>query len=414
MRLIYVWIVMGMAFGSLAQEPPLTLKHALEMTIERHPRLLALRHDLLAACYQVQSAGALRSAELLLVPELSPGGTDNALLLTQPLELNGTRRARSQMAHAGQEAIYQQSLIEGSLLLSQVQTAYYHLAHARQVRRVQEEILQALSEMEQSVRRQVELGVRAGVDAMQVELERLRQQQVVEQARFEETGALAELNQWLVREPLHPVELAPLPAVSAGYELPAALASPETDREYALMRQRLAEKALEQSLSLPDLFLQFRLERLSSHARPGLAIGLSMPLVDYGARRNRLRELEQQIRAQSERANAAQRQTGTLRTQAQEQVRVAWENLHTYEGGIIEKARLFLEAQQKGYALGQTDLLRLLEAQRTYKTVLIEGANAQAKYRLALTEYQRVTGEFLPMCETLLTKTIHFTKEERK
>jgi outer membrane protein TolC len=414
MRFLYILVLIGGVCSSFAQEPPLTLKRALEVTVERHPRLLALRHDIQAARYRIQSASALHNPLLKVVPEFSAGGSDNALLLEQPLELNGTRRARVRIARAEQEQVYQQSLAEGSLLLAQVQTAYFELVRARQMRLLQEELLQLLTEAEQLTRRMVELGARAGVEQMQIEIERLRQQQAFTQALSEERQALTQLNQWLMQDSQHPVELASLVAKSDDTDMPATFASPEALREQAIGQQLLAERAWQRSQSLPEVFLQGRWERFSSHTRPGLAIGLSLPLLDYGARRNRFKEFDQQIQAQSERIDAIQRQVNTTRAQARERLQTAQESMHSYESGILEKAKRLLEAQQKGYALGQTDLLHLLEAQRVYKAVQLDYLNAQAAYWRELTGYQHATGAFLPLCETFLQTPKHTLQEEQK
>lgn len=405
MRSLFILCFLSSSWTSVAQEPLLTVKRALEIAAERHPRLLALQHSVLASHYHILSEAALSSPALRIEPELLSGGADNALLLEQPLELNGIRRARTGIARAEQAQAYYQSLAEGSSLLAQVQNAYFELAGTRKVRQQQEEILSLLTDIEERLRRQVELGARPGVDLTQVEIERLRQQQAVLQAQSAERQALARLNQWLLQNPEHPVELAPIPVTTEIIPTDRLRERPEILQEYAIRQRLLSTRSLERSKSNPDLFLQARWERFSSNTRPGLAVGLSLPLIDYGTRRNRLQELEQLIQAQSKRIQSAQQQVETEKSQAQERLRAIRDSLQLYESGIIEKARRLLEAQWKGYTLGQTDLLHFLEAQRAYKTVQLDYIHLQTACWLALTEYQRSAGAFLPICEVLFQES---------
>lgn len=73
--------------------PPLTVEDAVTLAIRQKPRLSAAARDVAAARSGVRSAQALANPALTFTPAFSPGGSDEELLLQQPLE-PGTRRRR--------------------------------------------------------------------------------------------------------------------------------------------------------------------------------------------------------------------------------------------------------------------------------------------------------------------------------
>ena len=88
---------------TLAQPSPplLTVDEAVALAIEQNPGLSAAARDVAAGRAGVRSARALANPELIFLPGITgPGGTDQELRLGQPLELNGTRAARTGVASA--------------------------------------------------------------------------------------------------------------------------------------------------------------------------------------------------------------------------------------------------------------------------------------------------------------------------
>ena len=74
--------------------------------------LLASLKDVLAARSGVHSAQALSPPSFTIGPALEAGGTTDGLLFLQPLELNGTRGARTGIARAQLRLSQAQALVQ--------------------------------------------------------------------------------------------------------------------------------------------------------------------------------------------------------------------------------------------------------------------------------------------------------------
>gem|GEM_PF-6673096 len=75
-----------------------------------------------------------------------------------------------------------------------------------------------------------------------------------------------------------------------------------------------------------------------------------------------------------------------------ERATAAQATLATFQDGLLERARRLLHASRIGFQAGQTSLVALLEAQRTYRAVQTEYVQARADYALALADLQRASG----------------------
>jgi cobalt-zinc-cadmium efflux system outer membrane protein len=68
--------------------------------------------------------------------------------------------------------------------------------------------------------------------------------------------------------------------------------------------------------------------------------------------------------------------------------------VRTYQGGVLEQSRRLLEGSQRALQVGApgASILNVLEAQRTYRSVLTEYTNALAQHAQARAELDRATG----------------------
>jgi len=249
--------------------------------------------------------------------------------------------------------------------------------------------------------RRAELGESREADRIKAEVEWLRQQRI---RRAAERGAEAaeEVLRTLAVEPL------PRPLALRG-ELPGPI--PPTDA--AALRDRLgrsnprllaARAASEREAALvsvarrsriPDLDVSwFRNEELDKEAN-GFTVGLRVPL--WNANRGEI------ARAQAASALAlagAQRALLDL-TAALELARqgldVASAQAEILEREILPAATRSLELARFSYQEGETSLLDLLDAQRTFRETQREAAASRAALALALAEVQRLVGpDFIP------------------
>lgn len=388
-----------------ALPPPLSAEEAVQTAVRNNRRLAGALRDSVAASEGVRAAGALANPVILFTPSLSGGvggGSDTEVLIQQPLEVNGIRRARRGVAGAQARRIQAEAIVELRTTAFAARVAYYELVRAREQSALSRTLLETAKELDRIARRQVELGARPAIEQTQTNIEVTRAEQQVFLTEAAVTAAEVALNIVMNRSSdttigmvaLRPSPENPLPDFQAAYqkaltertEIQAGLASVDAFRQEA----RLANAE-----GVPDIVPQFRAGSITRGVQQsGFGIGITLPLLDYGSRRGRVRQAEEASRAEAERTEATRLLVQQEVAQALARARGAKAILNTFPQGLLEDATRLLRASRIGYEEGKTSVVQLVEAQRTYRQVQSEHINAQVNYALALAEVERVTGAF--------------------
>lgn len=403
MRLITLAVISFTPGIALAQTTPspLTVEEAVALAVKQNPRLAAAAREIGAARSGVRSAQALTNPEVLFTPGLtSAGGSDEEFRLSQPLELNGTRAARTGVAQAQLRQTRGQAVVELRDVVFRTRSAYYQLSRAQELRGVAQELLRIVEEFDSATRRQVEVGTRPGIDQTQTGIEVTRARQQLTLADGQLTVAQAALNTLMGRAPAEPVTtvLPPAPAAAPAVAVAAATAEAlaaraEIETEEAQRQAFLQEARLARAQGRPDLAPQLRAGSvIRGLSDAGVGVGITLPFLDYGSRRNRIRQAEASARAQEARIEAARNQVRQDVEQAIARLRAAEAVVRDYQSGVLEQARRLLEGARTGFQAGQYSVIQVLEAQRTYRAVQSEYANALADHAQARAELERATG----------------------
>jgi outer membrane protein, heavy metal efflux system len=387
--------------------PPLTVDAAVALAIKQNPGLSAAAREVAASQAGVRSARAWANPALTFTPAITRGGAEEELLLQQPLELNGARAARTGIASAQLRLAQAEAIVALRDLVFQTKIAYYELARAQALQSLAVDLSQTAEELDRITRRQVEVGSRPGIDRVQTGIEVTRARQQVTLAESRVATALSALNTRLGRPPLEPVGSLPPLTLSAAPGMRAEDVGGDSD---TAVRQALESRteitaaeasrdALRQEARLaraegrPDLTPQFRAGSVTRGVHDaGIGIGVTLPLFDYGSRRQRIRQAEEAARAQAGRITAARQQVQQEVAQARARLHAAEAVIRDYQQGILDQARRLLEASRTGFQTGLTSLVSVLEAQRTYRSVLTEYTNALADDAQARAELERATG----------------------
>jgi len=391
---------------ALAQGPTLSADDAVARAIQNNPRLSAAAREVAAAHFGLRSAQALTNPNFVFAPGItSLSGSGDELILSQPLELNGTRSARKGVAGAQLKATQAQAVVEMRELVFSVRTAYYQLAQARAQQALAADLLSNAAEFDRISRLLVAAGKRPGIDLAQTGIELSRAQQQVTLADAQAGVAAAALNTLLGLPAEAPLaSLSPLTPITDAIDAPtllsqalasrAEIANVEATREGFQQQARLARAE-----GRPDLTPQVRFGSLIRGVREpvsgngfGIGLGISLPLFDYGNRRNRVRQAEASARAQTDRITAMQNQVRQEVTQAIARLQAAQTVAANYQGGVLELAKRLLDASQTGFREGQTSIVAVLEARRTYAAVQTEYLTALTNTALAHAELERATG----------------------
>ncbi len=392
-------------FLLIAQEapaPPLLLDAAVQEAVSRHRRIAAARKDIDAARLAVRSARARTNPEILFSPALDQfNGTTEELLVTQPLEINGTRTARTRGALAQVRTVEASLQTEQREVVASVKSAYVGLWRERELQSLAKSLAETAQTVNGLAQKQVELGSRPGIDLAQTGLEvtRARQQETLALSRVRQ--AEAALNGAMGRSPE-----APLPAVELSVvkmELPTAeiavsgalSARSEVAEETAKRDALQQETALARAEGRPDVAPQFRSQfvtfRTPKRSDYGFSVAVRLPLLDWGARKNKIQQSETAALAQEDRIEQARLEIRREVVQALARLQGATSVLASF-GEALPQAEKLLKASQIGFEEGKTSVLAVLEAQRTYRATLTEYAEARAELALAQTELNRVMG----------------------
>lgn len=393
-------------FAAGAQEPqpqPLTVQQAVRAALRNDPRLAAAVRDTQAAEHGVGAARALANPEISFTPAITEFGSDEELLVVQPLELNGARAARAGAAKARLRIARAEALGELRSLVFATKSAYADLFGARGETALARDLLQTTQELERLTRRQVEIGTRPAIDQTQAAIEVARAMGQVTRAEGRERVAEVALATRIGGDPDRPIgalaglEVAPATRDRASLVAGALGAREDIVAADASTEARRQEARLGRAEGLPDLAPQIRATRLTRGVREaGIGIAITLPLFDHGARRGRVRQAEEAALAEQERARAVRRQVRQEVEQAITRVTAEQAVVALYEKGLLADAKRLLEASRIGYEEGKTALFATIEAQRTYRAVQNDYLGHQVALALALAELERATGAVPP------------------
>jgi cobalt-zinc-cadmium efflux system outer membrane protein len=386
--------------------------HAQEgLDVEAYVQTVLRAHPVARQLVAIEDAAAAERKAVRVIPDpafgysqdrarplgsAAPQVTERSYSVTQTIPWPGTWSAGKQAGDRAADALRAEGLAARWELEIDARTSFARLLHARgglEVARAAEADAESLRDL---TTRRAELGESREADRIKAEVEWLRQQRIRRSAE-REAEAAEELVRTLAVEPL----LRPL-AIKG--ELPQPLAPTDA----AALRERMvrsnprllaAQAAVERELALasvarrsriPDLDVTwFHEDELEKEAN-GFSFGIRVPL--WNAKRGEIARAE----ASSALATiAAQRTlldlTRTLE-RAHQELDTASGQAEILERQILPAATRSLELARFSYQEGETSLLDLLDAQRTFRETQSEAAASRLAVALALAEVQRLVG----------------------
>ena len=385
-----------------APVPTLTLDAAVQSALSRHLRLAAARKEVEASKLSARSARARANPDILFSPALDQfNGTTEELLITQPLEINGTRAARTRGAMAQVKVAEASLSIDRREIAAGVKTAYVALWRERELQALAKSLSETAVTVNGLAQKQVELGSRPGIDLAQTGLEvtRVRQQETLALSRVKQAEAALSVAMGLPAEAQVPALELPVVKMelpTAEIAISGALAmrsevTGETARRDALQQ----ETALARAHGKPDIAPQFRSQYITfqtpKRSDYGFSVAIRLPMIDWGARKNKIQQFEAAALAQEDRIEQARQEIRREVVQALARLQGATAVLTSFAEALPQAEKL-LKASQIGFEEGKTSVLAVLEAQRTYRATLTEYAEARAELSLAQTELDRAMG----------------------
>ena len=395
-------LVAVVAAGSHAEEG-IDVDAYAEIVLRSHPGASQV------AAFEDAAAAERKAARLIPDPSVEysrdrarptgsagPRATETAFSVTQTIPWPGTFRANVRAGDRAADVFRAEGVGARWDLEIEARTTFARLRYARsalEIARAAEADALALRDL---TTRRAELGESREADRIKAEVEWLRQQRT---RRADERGAEAaeEILRTLAVEPL------PRPLALEG-ELPRPI--PPTDA--AALRERLSrsnprllaaratserEAALVSAAGrgrIPDLDVTwFHDKELDKHAN-GFTIGLRIPL--WNAKRGEIARAQAASAFAAAGAERALLDLTTALESARRELDVASGQAAILEREILPAATRSLELARFSYQEGETSLLDLLDAQRTFRETEREAAASRLALALALAEVQRLVG----------------------
>lgn len=416
-----------------ANEPEISLDELLRRALENNPQLPAARQSQEAARLRYESLRARPNPTLEIIPGIGPReAADEEIILAQPLDIFGKRRARAGIAQAElRHAQAETTLVERALIVALKNAAadLFAAQESESLGTLQSEIAKQFRD---AAARRAELGDVPPVQVQRAELELLRVQNELAQARAERLSRRAALNQFIGQAPETPLRVA-LPIGASFTNLlrvpmaPLPTRSPIASSDFAAQRAPLVASTLSNRPDIlgaqatlqtrratveslrrerkPDIELQAR--RSSFFGREGsyaLRAVVTIPLFDFGSSRSAQRAAEAETKAQEARIALLKGQAATQIEQALVKLEAQRQTIERFRSGIVPLTVELLRKTQIGYNAGASTFLEVLEAQRTLRQVQGEYLQALVGVRAAETSLETALGAAPP---TVFTNTLN-------
>lgn len=401
----------------------MSMDQVIRRYLESSPEVEALDRQVISERASAKGGAALTNPSFFFVPAVQIGGSDEEFLFAQPLELNGTRRARTRLtsAESARKILeYKFELIEHVRAL---QGLYLQAVRSQEKLNLHVSLRSTASELKNITRRQVEVGTRPGIDLTLAEVEEIRASQQEALAKAELEQAVLKLSAAIGtaspgdRRPLTELEwrdedpgMPPEPSLSISLNQ-AKQHRPEIMLNDLQTARIEAEVEWVRAQGRPDLAPQLRFESVLREPRfGGLGLGISLPIFDHGSRRSKLTELTALLAATKKRREGDLQKIESDVASAIVKVQAIQTVITTYKDQLLGKTQKLLEATTKGFRLGESSLSAVLEARRTFQLVRNDYIGTVLDFRIAQLDFLRAVGAAHPLIEERIAKWFEVKK----
>ena len=387
-----------------------TLQQLLKEAIERSPKLQAKRRRYEATRARVLSAWLPGDPEAGADVEGQSAlfrfdRTDNEFMVSQSIPFPTTLWLRGRVALREADIAYQEYRETQRDVLWHIEQPYHELLLARKAQRSLSDIRSLLERMSASARSHYQSNEGSQQDVLKIQIEASKAR--IELFQWQEKEHLAEAHvSHILNEPLDTTRAireeprsAPLVLSREELERSAARIRPELKAMELAIQRAKANQLLAATTWLPDI--TGRVEARHFAGESGLQqydtfLGVTVPVWSFvkgiggqwkGAARDVQVAEAEYLEAKNEVLLAVH--------EAYSKITSAEYALDTYEQSIIPQSRQQVEVAIAAYESGRSDLLSLLDAQRTLKDAQLVRDRLAADYELGLAQLRLAVGDDL-------------------
>ena len=408
---LVILLVPTLVSGQASPGPPsnhtFSLREVLELAHNHNPLIPAgeamveqhLGRQQIAQAYPNPSVNVQSGRGTVLDPSNGVKLTERYVTMSQPLEWPGKRAARQKAANAGVQSA-QAALQETRLhLTANVKQAFYQLLLAQQHSELLAKTLTTVERLGKAVGSRVKAGEAAPFENIKVQVEILK-------VRKNMTHALGKLQS--ARAQLHSLTGGKLDqhfSIKGEFSTVPEFLNVEELSQFALdshprlrKLQKAVEKAKHQYIQqkearVPDLVISGSYQR--DAGRESFLGGLTIPLPLWYQQQGEIAQARGTQHYTEAELLKAQQDIVTRIIQQFQQSQAASAQIVTYEQGLLKEAQEALRMAQVSFRYGETNLIEMLDTQRTWSQTLSGYAQAQYDLSFALLALEQLTGKEL-------------------
>lgn len=378
----------------------LSVGKALEIAYMHNPRINQLKNQIEAQQQQESLSFGIQDPGLTYAKEGIGNGTfaEQRWVISQSIDFPLTGFYRYKGEKAGTRSLRLQMRSLKLQVKENVKKAYTRLAYAIESSHLADERVDLFTSLRNAAQTRSDLGESSEIDAMQADLQLTEAQNSLDRALrvlmderynlFEVIGLNQEQQTYDISFPdtLHYVDI----AVDQNDVLSRVQDHPQLER---INQQKEAASYMTKAAKssyLPDLNLKYyRQDFGNGFDLNGFEVGISVPLWFGINQTNEVQRAKATERTVEWRYIEEQLSVKKQAEQAWHGYETARENITRFQSSISEKSRNLVSMTQRGYRLGELDLLTLLEAQRTYLRTQQAYYETLRDYYLSVIELER-------------------------
>jgi cobalt-zinc-cadmium efflux system outer membrane protein len=399
---------------------PYSVEELIALALQNNPQPAVARASLEAARNRASSLKSLPNPVLQVVAGFS--GSDEArdeeIILSQPLDLFGQRKAQRRVLEAQARAAQAGSTLVTRALIIEVKNAAAQLFAAQEAESLGASQTEITQKFVAAARRRAELGDVPPVQAQRAELELLRVENELTNARAERLVRRAVLNQLVGRAPETPLRVAltegeiskvgdgittenlpPSPSdippsifSQRGSMLAGLINRPDILSAQATLEAQRAQVEAIGKQRLPQVELQARRSAVFGSGDIALRAAITAPVFDFGSIKNEKRAAQSEVKAQEATIALLKTQVAAQVEQALVRIEQQRATVSRFQNGIVPQTLDLLRKTQIGFDAGASTYLEVLEAQRTLRAVQAEYLQALVGVRTSEAQLESALG----------------------
>ncbi len=392
---------LGLMAGLAIAQPHYDLPRLEALALESNRALQAVRDQVSAARFAVETAGAFPNPDLEYLPGSTRArgpsghlGDARSVVLTQPLDLPGRRASRIGAAEAGLEAVAASGRAFEADLRARVRLRYFEvLRRDVELANVREE-LALMEKLRSRIALRAETGEAPRLELIRADAELLNVQKTAQAAEYRTQQARALLRQ-AVGAALPPDfvlagRLSDVPELPPLDQLKAQVmaANPDLARARAEVVRTRNLLDLERRLRWPNVVLKASLDEDHETRASKLGVAVTIPLWDR--RRGPVGEAAAQVSRARNELESQEFSLGQQLAVAYQQYDIAQAQAAALESGILRQAEAALKVAEAAYRFGERGFIEVLDAQRVFRAARADLIAARYELAAAWVEIERL------------------------